>query len=294
MRLGIGLPSFQGNAIEPATVLEFARRAEAAGFDAVAVHDRPNHETWDPLMTLAAVAPITNRVRLATTAILLPTRDETLLVKQAALVDRLSNGRLDLGLAVGGRADDFEALDRSFAGRGRTFERQLARLDELWARAVASESHPPSVGPAPVQRPRPRTWIGGYAAAAPERATRYGDAFIFGAAGIEGMGKRIPEIRAAARTAGKNAFEIGGLAYVVPSTDPSTLNEAEQILTRYYGHLHKPFGELVHTGDTDALTGVVDAYRATGLDVLYLLPIGPSADVVDRLSPLLRREATAA
>lgn len=291
MRLGIGIPSYQGNAIEPEAVLEFARRAEASGFAAIAVHDRPNHEAWEPIVTLAAVAPITTRVRLATGALLLPTRDETLLAKQAVLVDRLSGGRLDLGLAVGGRADDFEAFERPFANRGATFERQLARLDELWTKAVASETSPANPGPAPAKRPRPRIWVGGYAASAPERAVRFGDSYLFGASGVAAMRDRIPEIRAAAAAAGKSDFEIGGLAYIVPSTDRATLTAAEAILTRYYGHLHKPFDELVHHGDDDALRDVIGTYRSTGLDILHLIPVSSSPDVVDRLSGLLEAAA---
>jgi luciferase-like monooxygenase len=88
VRLGIGLPTYTGNAIEPRAVLRWAERAERLGFDAVSVSDRPSHETWDPLVTLAAVAAVTERVRLATAAIILPTRNEALLVKQAAVVDR--------------------------------------------------------------------------------------------------------------------------------------------------------------------------------------------------------------
>ena len=287
MRLGIGLPTYQGNGVSPDVVMEFARRAEARGFDAVAVHDRPNHETWEPLLTLAAVTQVTSRVRLATGAIILPTRSETFLVKQATLVDRLSDGRLDLGLAVGGRADDFEVLDRSFAGRGATFERQVARLDELWARARASVDSPARPGPAPVQRPRPRTWLGGYAPASIGRAVRYGDAYLFGASGLAAMGARIPDIRRAAEEAGRRDFQIGGLAYVVPSADPAVLTAAEAILTRYYGHLHKPFPELVHSGEDADLADTIRAYRATGLDVLHLIPIGRSPDIVDRLAGLL-------
>lgn len=287
VRLGIGLPTYQGNEVAPETVLEFARQAEACGFDAVGVHDRPNHEAWEPLTALAAVATITRRVRLATTALLLPTRAEPLLVKQAALVDRISGGRLDLGLSVGGRADDFEAFDRPYAGRGATFERQLSRLDGLWRTAVASAEWPANPGPAPVQRPRPRTWIGGYVPAAIERAVLYGDGYLFGAAGIAAMRDRIPAIRAAAAAARRSGFEIAGLAYVVPGNDALDLAAAEAILTRYYGTLHRPLAELVHRGDRDTLGEVVATYRSAGLDLLYLVPVSRSPGDVEHLAGLL-------
>src|SRR6266540_2102866 len=126
---------------------------DQAGFHGVAVHDRPNHDAWDPLATLAAAATVTERVRLATTAVLLPAYDETLLARQAAVVDRVSGGRLDLGVGLGARADDYQALGRPFGGRGRRLEEQLQRLHELWAAAIDREATGGTPGPAPLQRP---------------------------------------------------------------------------------------------------------------------------------------------
>jgi alkanesulfonate monooxygenase SsuD/methylene tetrahydromethanopterin reductase-like flavin-dependent oxidoreductase (luciferase family) len=284
MRLGIGLPTYLGNVIDSRTVLDWARRAEKASFAAVAVHDRPHADTWDPLATLAAVAAVTERVRLATASIILPTRDEALLVKQAAVVDRISGGRLDLGVGVGARANDFELFGRPFAGRGREFERQLARIDELWAGAVASEKSGTQLGPAPIQRPRPPLWVGGYAPAAIDRAVRYGDGYIFGAAGVAGMAAKIPVIREAAAKAGRSDFPIAGLAYVLLSTDAGEIADAELLLTRYYQHLHKPFNDLVAVGDERAIQATLAAYREAGVDRLYLIPVSRSADQIERIA----------
>jgi alkanesulfonate monooxygenase SsuD/methylene tetrahydromethanopterin reductase-like flavin-dependent oxidoreductase (luciferase family) len=284
MRLGIGLPTYLGNVIEPRAVLDWARRAETAGFAAVAVHDRPHADTLDPLATLAAVAAVTERVRLATTVVLLPTRDEALLVKQAAVVDRLSNGRLDLGVGVGGRANDFELFGRSFAGRGREYERQLARITELWAGAVASEEDGTQLGPAPIQRPRPPLWVGGYAPSSIDRAVRLGDGYIFGAAGVAGMAAKVPAIRAAAAAAGRTDFPVAGLAYVLLSTDRAEIADAESLLTRYYQQLHKPFNDLVAVGDERAMEATIAAYRDAGVDLLHLIPVSRSADQIERIA----------
>jgi alkanesulfonate monooxygenase SsuD/methylene tetrahydromethanopterin reductase-like flavin-dependent oxidoreductase (luciferase family) len=284
MRLGIGLPTYLGNEIEPGAVLDWARRAEAAGFDAVAAHDRPHADTWDPIATLAAVAAVTEQVRLATTVVLLPTRDEALLVKQAAVIDVISGGRLDLGVGVGGRANDFELFGRPFSGRGREYERQLGRIDELWQGAVETRQAGTSLGPAPVQRPRPRLWVGGYAAESTDRAIRFGDGYIFGAAGIEAMTRRTPEIKAAAAAAGRSDFPVAGLAYVLSSTDAREIDEAERLLTRYYGSLHKPFRELVSVGDDETIAATIGAYRAAGLDIIHLIPVARSADQIERIA----------
>ena len=101
MKLGIGLPNTMAHETDRRLMLDWARLADQAGFHELAVIDKPNYDSWDPLATLAAAAAVTERARLATTILQLPNRDEVLVTKQAATIDRVSNGRLDLGVAVG-------------------------------------------------------------------------------------------------------------------------------------------------------------------------------------------------
>src|SRR5437764_762965 len=124
MDIGFGLP----NSVRKPdgwNLVEMARRAEAAGFSALATIDRiafPSHES---LVTLAAAAAVTDRVGLFTNVLLGPTRNPVMLAKEAASVDQLSGGRLVLGLGVGSRKDDFEATGQRFEDRGRRFDDAL-------------------------------------------------------------------------------------------------------------------------------------------------------------------------
>jgi alkanesulfonate monooxygenase SsuD/methylene tetrahydromethanopterin reductase-like flavin-dependent oxidoreductase (luciferase family) len=287
MEIGVSLPTYFGNLIGRRDLIGWAVRAEEIGFDAVAVHDRPAHDTWEPLASLAVVAGVTERIRLATTVVLLPTREVALVAKQAAVIDQASDGRLDLGVGVGASADQFEALGRSFAGRGREYERQLARLNELWSAAIETEESGAASGPAPVQRPRPTLLVGGYAAPAYDRALRFGDGYIFGAAGIAAMTEKTPEIRRRAADAGREGFLVHGFAYMLLSTDDAEIDEAEQLLLRYYGTLRKPFREMVTIGDADRIRAMITSYRAAGLDRLYLFPVTRSVEQLDRLRSVL-------
>jgi alkanesulfonate monooxygenase SsuD/methylene tetrahydromethanopterin reductase-like flavin-dependent oxidoreductase (luciferase family) len=286
VKLGIGLPTWTGNLIAPAALLDWARESESAGFHAVAVHDKPNHDTYDPMAVLAAVAAITERVRLVTSAVLLPPRDEALTAKQALVIDRLSGGRMDLGVAVGGRADDYELLGRPMAGRGKRFAAQLERMTALFAAAVEHAEDGKAMGPAPIQA-RPRLLVGGYVPAAIDRAARWGDGFIFGAPPASLMADRIPKIREAAAAAGKPAFPVEGLAYVLPDLGGDAAATGQSMLLRYYGQLARPWDDLVLQGDADSLRAGVARYAEAGLDVLHLVPVTTDPRAIDLLADAL-------
>jgi len=215
-------------------MLDWARLADQAGFHELAVIDKPNYDSWDPLATLAAAAAVTERARLATTILQLPNRDEVLVTKQAATIDRVSNGRLDLGVAVGGRKDDFDVFGAPFGNRGRKLEKQITRIREIWTQARAAGKDQGVLGPAPVQEPGPPIWVGGIAEKAIGRAVRIGDGFIFGTAGIQIMAQYTPMIRQAAAANGKTNFTIAGLAYAAVGDNPTkALEEATHHVLRY-------------------------------------------------------------
>ena len=127
MDVGIVLPN-GAPGVDGPTLLEWARRAEARGFASVGVIGRIAYPTYEELTTLAAVAGATERVRLLTTTLLAPLRDPVLLAKQAATIDRLSGGRLVLGLSAGMRPDDFLVTGTSFEGRGKRFDAMLEKI----------------------------------------------------------------------------------------------------------------------------------------------------------------------
>jgi alkanesulfonate monooxygenase SsuD/methylene tetrahydromethanopterin reductase-like flavin-dependent oxidoreductase (luciferase family) len=155
VRLGLGLPNNSPHELSPGRLLDWARVADDAGFETLATVDRPNYDLWDPLTTLAAVAAVTRRARLATYVLVLPPRNEVLVAKQAAVIDVLSEGRLELGVALGSRIDDYEVFGATPEHRVTRLREQITRIREIWAHARGSTADHGVCGPAPIQNPPP-------------------------------------------------------------------------------------------------------------------------------------------
>jgi probable F420-dependent oxidoreductase len=181
----------KGSSVDPEVLARRARRAEEAGFESLWVgdhvalpvdapdpHDEPRLEL---VVTLAHLAAVTERVRLATGVAIVPQRQPVLLAKQLASIDVLSGGRLVVGVGVGYVAAELEALGASVADRGARTDEHLAAMLALW-----DEPTPTFAGefvsfagvvqrPRPVQRPHPPVVCGGHAPAALRRAATVGD-----------------------------------------------------------------------------------------------------------------------
>src|SRR4051795_8047145 len=206
MEVGIGLPTTLPGATGE-QVLEWARRAEARGFSSLGTIDRIVYANYEPLIALAAAAAVTERIKLATTILIAPYRANAALVaKQAATLDNLSGGRLVLGVAVGGREDDYEVSGVDFHTRGRRFEQMLEEWRAIWAGERG-------VGPQPPNG-RPTLIIGGTADVAFQRAAKYADGWIMGGGAPDQFKDGAAKLDAAWKAAGREgAPRTMALAY---------------------------------------------------------------------------------
>jgi probable F420-dependent oxidoreductase len=164
-------------------IRDAAQTLEGTGFDGIAVNDhvigghpdRAGGEqvhtsttaVHEPLVMLSFIGAVTSRVELVTSVLLLPQRQTTLVAKQCAELDLLSNGRLRLGVGVGRNWMEYEALNEDFSTRGRRLEEQVEVLRRYWTEEhVTYEGtwhHLDRVGlnPMPVQQPIP-IWMGSF------------------------------------------------------------------------------------------------------------------------------------
>ena len=282
MEVGIGLPTTIPG-VTGEQVLEWARRADSRGFSSLGTIDRLVYPNYESLIALAAVAGVTERIRLATTILIAPYRaNGALIAKQAATLDHLSGGRLVLGVAVGGREDDFAVSDVDFHTRGKRFDAMLAEWERLWAGEPVDGGG--SVGPQP-PRGRPSLMVGGTVDATFERAARYGDGWMFGGGAPDAFAQGKEKLVAAWQAAGRE-----GTPRSVALTYYSLGGGAQDAATSYLGHYYAFLGEyagmIVDSAATDADTirGYVQGFDAAGCDELILFPCDPDPGQVDLLA----------
>lgn len=283
MDIGIGLPSTIPG-IPGRLVLDWARAAEQAGFSTLGTLDRLVYGNLETVPTLAAAAAVTERIGLATAILIGPYRGNgALLAKQLATVDRLSDGRLTVGIAVGSRPDDFEATASPYAERGKAFDAQLAEMSAVWAGEPRGYAGP--IGPAPVRPGGPPLLIGGGSAAAFRRMTEYGAGWILGAGGPDAFAAAAGQARASWRDAGREGGpRLVAIGYV------SLGDDAEEHARRYLGDYYSFVGDYVDRIVADALTTqqtVADAlagFTAAGCDELILFPTNPDLEQVDLIA----------
>jgi alkanesulfonate monooxygenase SsuD/methylene tetrahydromethanopterin reductase-like flavin-dependent oxidoreductase (luciferase family) len=274
MDIGIGLPSTIPG-VSGRLVPDWARAAEQAGFASLGTLDRVVYGNLETIPTLAAAAAVTERIGLTTAILIGPYRGNgALLAKQLATVDSIADGRLRVGISVGGREDDYEATGSPFTERGRAFDAQLAEMRAVWAQESRGFAGP--IGPAPVRPGGPPLLIGGNVAAAFRRMVTVGSGWIAGGGGPDAFAGGANQARQAWREGGRDgAPHLAALTYVSLGAD------AEEHARRYLGDYYAFLGDFAAQIAESALTSprevadAVAAYDAAGCDELILFPCNP-------------------
>jgi len=266
------MPNAMPFGLERSFFLDWVRLADDAGFDTLSTVDRPNYDMWDPLASLAAAAAVTEQIRLATTTLPLPNRNEVLVAKQAGVIDRLSGGRLTLGVSLGSRPDDYQVFGATLEHRVTRFREQIARIRQVWAEARHSDREHGVLGPPPIQDPGPPIWIGAFSERGRQRAVEVANGFIFGGAARPSMiGPAVASMRPQVADRGKPDFSFNALAFIAIGGEHE-FAEAVAHHERYYPVLPVPVEQAIHHGPIGKIKDVVAEYAACGLDLLVLMP----------------------
>ncbi|MEZ5227768.1 MAG: LLM class F420-dependent oxidoreductase [Acidimicrobiales bacterium] len=189
LRLGIHLPQY-GRAASPEAIRRVAVQAEELGFEDVwvsdhlvqpAAQDYPSPYLFDPLLTLAWAAGVTERVGLGTSVLVVPQYHPLQLANSLASLDALSGGRVTVAAGVGWSKAEFEALGQDFSSRGARTDEAIDIMRAVWSESPASfhgEHYAfDDIKVLPQPAHRIPIWIGGGAAATYDRAVARGDGF---------------------------------------------------------------------------------------------------------------------
>ncbi|HLY81350.1 MAG TPA: LLM class F420-dependent oxidoreductase [Acidimicrobiales bacterium] len=176
----------------------------------------PDTPAYDPWAVLSFLACATQTIRLATNVYILPLRHPLQTARSVVTVDRLSGGRVTLGMGVGWMQDEFAYLRVPFKTRGKASDATIEILRRLWSEDVV-EVHddyfdfgPVKFQPKPLQRPSIPIEVGGAAPGALKRAGRIGDGWIeIGATDLADFTAKLEVVLAARRESGRDGpFEV--------------------------------------------------------------------------------------
>lgn len=265
----------------------WCRAIDEGPWSSLAVPERITYPSHSMVVELSAAAALTERVQLVTTIIVLPAHNAVDVAKQMASVDVLSNGRLTVGVGVGGREHDYQAIGGSFERRWSRLDAQVAEMRRVWAGEPPFEGADP-VGPPPVQPGGPALLAGALGPKAIARAARWAKG-VDGAWTLDGNEQQVraafDTIEAAWRDAGRTEKPHLSTALWYALGD-----DAEERLRNYAADYMRIFGEgaarygakSVAAFTPNALRDAVDGIRQAGADEVFLVPTTADARELDR------------
>jgi probable F420-dependent oxidoreductase len=245
-----------------------------------------------PLQTLAYAAACTEQLRLGCAVFVLPLHNPLHLAKAISSLDCLSHGRVEVGVATGGRG-------RPFGAFGIEADRPVARFNEALALMKACWTEPEinfdgrlwklqgaSMEPKPVQKPHPPIWFGGSVPAGMRRAVRHGDGFMgAGSQTPAQFAEQVKVVREELNAQGRepDTFRIGKRVYVHVEDDAELGRQRlEDALTRHYGQ--GGWSEHILAGPTEVCAAGIRAVVDAGAGLILLNPLVDDAQQLERLA----------
>lgn len=288
MRFSIAVPQFDYEGFDAAGLRSFLVRAEELGFEGGWVLEQTIGPAplLAPLELLAYCAACTERLRLGVAVLVTSLHEPLQLASAVTAVDRLSHGRLDIGVAPGGGARNFAAFGVDKDTFISYFTEGLDLMKAAWSDVPRVTFHGRfrdvddiAVVPKPIQRPHPPIWFGGLAPKALARAVRHGDSFLgAGSSTTESFAEAVSIVRRELAEQHKDpaTFTIGKRVYLMVDDDAAKARE------RALAGLHRIYGESIPGGEDvpvsgtpdDVIRGLREVIDA-GAEMLLLNPVGP-------------------
>ncbi|MGZ4680980.1 MAG: LLM class flavin-dependent oxidoreductase [Acidimicrobiales bacterium] len=290
MEIGLTLPTMISGVDRDAT-LEWCRRIDQAPFSTLALGERIAYPNQELFVTLAAAAVLTERVRLMSTVVVLPMHPAVEVAKQAATVDVLSGGRLTLGLGVGGRDEDYRAIEASFDRRHQRLDEQVALMERVWAGESPFDDLTP-VGPPPVQPGGPPLYSGALGPKAIARSAAWAEGvcgFVLDPIGEDHRATfdRIEQAWTAAGRA-EPPRHVTSFWYALGDGAADRLQAyAHRYLAIFGDEMATMMADLCSASSAPRVREAVARLEDAGCDELLLVPTTADPDEVDRIADVV-------
>jgi alkanesulfonate monooxygenase SsuD/methylene tetrahydromethanopterin reductase-like flavin-dependent oxidoreductase (luciferase family) len=286
VRFSIAIPQFDYDGFDAAGLRSYLARAEELGFEGGWVLEQTVGQAplLAPLELLAYCAACTERLRLGVAVLVTSLHEPLQLASAVTAVDRISRGRLDIGVAPGGGARQFAAFGVDKNTFISYFTEGLELMKAAWSDQPRVTFHGRfrdvddlPIQPKPVQRPHPPIWFGGLAPKALARAVRHGDSFLgAGSSTTEAFSEAVSIVRRELDEQHKDPmhFTIGKRVYLM--VDDDAARARERVLTglhRIYGQMPGIDSVPVSGTPDDVARGLREVIDA-GAEMLLLNPVG--------------------
>jgi alkanesulfonate monooxygenase SsuD/methylene tetrahydromethanopterin reductase-like flavin-dependent oxidoreductase (luciferase family) len=241
-----------------------------------------------PMMTLAAIAARTKTINIGTAVALAPLYHPVRFAEECAALDILSNGRIEMALAIGYRRRETEAFGVDFTKRGARFDEFLQIIRALWAgETVSFEGQHFTIKNATLMPPAPRghvpLYIGGFADKALARVAKYADGY-FG--NEEVCDQYIEKLRLQGKAADSARIRIQGL-FTTIADDPE---QAMEELAPHYHHVNNSYGAWMNEDKAVGVEGALlkpmslEKFKRSGI-----LQIWTPAQAIDKFKAMQAR-----
>jgi len=290
MEIGIGLPT-NLSGTSKSLVLEWARRAEAAGFSSLCMGERLTYSGYDWVLSLTAAASVTERIRLLANVVILPIHPVGTVAKQALSLDDYSGGRLSLGVGLGNPLEDYDVAPAPREGRGARFESHMETLAELFKGDSLIEGVR-AIGPPPVRAGGPELLIGATGPRSLARVGRFAagvTTWSFSADPIEtrSMFDVVEQSWKEHDRPGRPRRVCG--CYF--SAGPQAAEDLERYFREYYPHVLPGQVEsllsAVRTVTPEAIQAVVREFEDIGCDEFIFVPVKTDLAHLDHLAEIV-------
>jgi probable F420-dependent oxidoreductase len=231
IELAVSIPqTFPGRSIEPRQIRDYLARAEALGFHSAWVVEQVlgSIASLEPVELLTWAAALTTRMRLGSAVLLTALRSPVHLAKSLATLDHLSEGRLMVGVGLGGNTAVYPAYGLAAERRAARFAEGIELMKRLWTEPRVDfkgefwKLTSASMEPKPLQKPHPPLWFGAHHPNALRRAARLGDGFMgAGSLSTVKFADEVKALRGILRDVGRDpdTFPMGKRVYIAVDRD---------------------------------------------------------------------------